>query len=162
VQRASGACAFRRLDGSPAWRGRVTLVQVAVPSRERVPAYADLRREVAELVGEVNGDLGTPEWQPVVYLRRSIERTELAALYAAADVAWVTPLRDGMNLVAKEFVACQRGRSGVLVLSEFAGAAQELGEALRINPYDEVGTADPWRALEMDSAARAGNGCCAQ
>jgi trehalose 6-phosphate synthase/phosphatase len=144
---------FRRLlEGSPAWRGRATLIQVAVPSRERVPAYAELRREVAELVGEVNGDLGTPEWQPVVYLRRSIERAELAALYAAADVAWVGPLRDGMNLVAKEFVACQRGRSGVLVLSEFAGAAQELGEALRINPYDEVGTADTvLRALEMDA-----------
>ncbi len=148
---------FRRLlKANPSWRGRVTLVQVAVPSRERVPAYAELRREVAELVGEVNGELGTPEWQPVVYMRRSVDKAELAALYSAADVAWVGPLRDGMNLVAKEYVACQRQRAGVLVLSEFAGAAQELGEALRINPYDEEGTAETLvRALEMDEESRA-------
>ncbi len=147
---------FRRLlKSAPSWRGRATLVQIAVPSRERVPAYAGLRREVAELVGEVNGEFGTPEWQPVVYMRRSIDKAELAALYSAADVAWVGPLRDGMNLVAKEYVACQQHRSGVLVLSEFAGAAQELGEALRINPYDEEGTADVLlRALEMDEASR--------
>jgi trehalose 6-phosphate synthase/phosphatase len=148
---------FRRLlRSSPAWRGKVTLVQVAVPSRERVPAYAELRREVSELVGEVNGDFGTPEWQPVVYLRRSVNKQELAALYSAADLAWVGPLRDGMNLVAKEYIACQHGGDGVLLLSEFAGAAHELGEALRINPYDEVGTADVIvRALEMDPADRA-------
>ena len=146
----------RLLKSSPAWRGKVTLVQIAVPSRERVPAYAELRREVSELVGEVNGDFGTPEWQPVVYLRRSVNKTELAALYSAADVAWVGPLRDGMNLVAKEYVACQHGGDGVLMLSEFAGAAQELGEALRINPYDEVGTAKAIvRALEMDPEDRA-------
>jgi len=147
---------FRRLlQGVPEWRSRVTLVQVAVPSRERVPAYAALRREVAELVGEVNGEFGTPDWQPVVYLRRAIDKPELAALYAAADVAWVGPVRDGMNLVAKEYVACQRNGDGVLVLSEFAGAAQELGEALRINPYDQVGTADTVRrALELDPASR--------
>jgi trehalose 6-phosphate synthase/phosphatase len=147
---------FRRLlRSSPAWRGKATLVQVAVPSRERVPAYAELRREVSELVGEVNGDFGTPEWQPVVYLRRSVNKQELAALYSAADVAWVGPLRDGMNLVAKEYVACQHEGDGVLVLSEFAGAAHELGEALRINPYDEVGTADTIvRALEMDVESR--------
>ena len=147
---------FRRLlRENPSWRGKVTLIQVAVPSRERVPAYADLRREVAELVGDVNGDFGTPEWQPIVYLRRSVVRPELAALYAAADVGWVGPLRDGMNLVAKEYVASQRDRGGILVLSEFAGAAQELGEALRINPYDEVGTAATiTRALEMPPERR--------
>ncbi|MEX1296252.1 MAG: bifunctional alpha,alpha-trehalose-phosphate synthase (UDP-forming)/trehalose-phosphatase [Candidatus Limnocylindrales bacterium] len=147
---------FRRLlRTSPSWRGKVTLVQVAVPSRERVPAYADLRSDVSELVGEVNGDFGTPEWQPVVYLRRSVNKQELAALYSAADVAWVGPVRDGMNLVAKEYVACQHEGDGVLVLSEFAGAAQELGEALRINPYDEVGTAEVLvRALEMDRGER--------
>jgi trehalose 6-phosphate synthase/phosphatase len=148
---------FRRLlKSSPAWRGKVTLVQIAVPSRERVPAYAELRSEVSELVGEVNGDFGTPEWQPVVYIRRSVNKQELAALYSAADVAWVGPLRDGMNLVAKEYVACQHEGDGILVLSEFAGAAQELGEALRINPFDEVGTADViLRALEMDAESRA-------
>ena len=147
---------FRRLlRSSPTWRGKVTLVQVAVPSRERVPAYAELRSEVSELVGEVNGDFGTPEWQPVVYLRRSVNKQELAALYSAADVAWVGPLRDGMNLVAKEYVACQHEGDGVLVLSEFAGAAHELGEALRINPYDEVGTAAAIvRALEMPPEQR--------
>jgi trehalose 6-phosphate synthase/phosphatase len=147
---------FRRLlRSSPSWRGKVTLVQIAIPSRERVPAYAELRREVSELVGEVNGDFGTPEWQPLVYLRRSVNKQELAALYSAADVAWVGPLRDGMNLVAKEYVACQQEGDGVLVLSEFAGAAHELGEALRINPYDEVGTADViLRALEMDPESR--------
>ena len=143
---------FRRLlRSAPSLRGKVTLVQVAVPSRERVPAYADLRSEVSELVGEVNGDFGTPEWQPVVYLRRSVNKQELAALYSAADIAWVGPLRDGMNLVAKEYVACQHGGDGILLLSEFAGAAHELGEALRINPYDEVGTAETLgRALQMD------------
>ncbi len=148
---------FRRLlQSAPGWRGKVTLVQIAVPSRERVPAYAELRRKVSELVGEVNGDFGTPEWQPVVYLRRSVNKQELAALYSAADVAWVGPLRDGMNLVAKEYVACQHKGDGVLVLSEFAGAAQELGEALRINPYDQVGTSNTiLRALEMDGDARA-------
>ena len=134
-------------------------MQIAVPSRERVPAYAELRREVSELVGEVNGDFGTPEWQPVVYLRRSVNKQELAALYSAADVAWVGPLRDGMNLVAKEYVACQHDGDGVLVLSEFAGAAQELGEALRINPYDEVGTAETpscgrWRWTPSQRAER--------
>jgi trehalose 6-phosphate synthase/phosphatase len=148
---------FRRLlKGSPSWRGKVTLIQIAVPSRERVPAYAELRRTVAELVGEVNGDFGTPEWQPVVYIRRSVNKQELAALYSAADVAWVGPVRDGMNLVAKEYVACQHEGDGVLLLSEFAGAAQELGEALRINPYDEVGTAAAIeRALDMDQDERA-------
>ncbi len=130
-------------------------VQVAVPSRERVPAYAELRREVSELVGEINGELGTPDWSPVIYLRRSISRVELAALYAAADVGWVAPLRDGMNLVAKEYVACQQGRAGVLLLSEFAGAAREMGEAIRVNPYDEPGSADALeRALAMPEDER--------
>jgi len=129
--------AFRLLlQTHPEWRARVQLVQVAVPSRERVPRYAELRRAVSELVGEVNGEFATPEWTPVAYLRRAIPPPELTALYASADVCWVAPLRDGMNLVAKEYVACQAGGSGVLVLSEFAGAAQELGEAIRVNPYD--------------------------
>lgn len=139
---------FRRLlRTSPAWRGKVTLVQVAVPSRERVPAYVDLRSEVSELVGEVNGDFGTPEWQPVVYLRRSINKHELAALYSAADVAWVGPLRDGMNLVAKEYCACDIEERGVLLLSEFAGAAAQLQRhALLFNPHDIVGMAETMHA----------------
>jgi trehalose 6-phosphate synthase/phosphatase len=134
----------------PALIGRLQLLQVAVPSRERVPRYAELRREVSELVGEINGELGTADWTPVAYLRRSIDQPELAALYATADVGWVTPLRDGMNLVAKEFVACQSDAPGVLILSEFAGAAQELGEAIRVNPYDIDRSADAIeRALAM-------------
>jgi trehalose 6-phosphate synthase/phosphatase len=134
---------FRRLlERAPRLRGKVVLVQVAVPSRERIPRYEELRHEVSELVGEINGDFGTPDWTPVVYMRRGIARSELVALYAAADVGWVTPLRDGMNLVAKEYVACQRRAEGVLLLSEFAGAAAEMGEAFLVNPYDEDRTAE--------------------
>ena len=134
--------AFRKLLASaPRLRGKVTLVQVAVPSRERIPEYERIRAEVSGLVGDVNGEYGRPEWTPIVYMRRGISRSELVALYAAADVGWVTPLRDGMNLVAKEYVACHRGRDGALLLSEFAGAAAEMGEAFLVNPYDEERTA---------------------
>lgn len=148
--------AFRHfLVTRPEWRGRVTMIQIAVPSRERIPRYVELRREVSELVGELNGELGTATWNPVIYLRRSVSRSELAALYAAADIAWVGSLRDGMNLVAKEFVACQQDRAGVLLLSEFAGAAGEMGEAIRVNPYDEQGSADALeRALMMPEDER--------
>jgi trehalose 6-phosphate synthase/phosphatase len=134
---------FRRLlERAPRLRGKAVLVQVAVPSRERIPLYEELRHEVSELVGEINGEFGTPDWTPVVYMRRGIARSDLVALYAAADVGWVTPLRDGMNLVAKEYVACQRRAEGVLLLSEFAGAAAEMGEAFLVNPYDEDRTAE--------------------
>jgi trehalose 6-phosphate synthase/phosphatase len=132
----------RLLANAPSLHGRVVLVQVAVPSREGIGSYADLGRSVNELVGEINGQFGTPEWTPIVYIRRGVPRPELAALYAAADVAWVSPLRDGMNLVAKEYVACKEDFSGALVLSEFAGAAEELGEAFIVNPYDEESTAE--------------------
>ena len=132
----------RLLERAPRLRGKVVLVQVAVPSRERIPRYEELRHEVSQLVGEINGEFGTPHWTPVVYMRRGISRSELVALYAAADVGWVTPLRDGMNLVAKEYVACQRRAEGVLLLSEFAGAAAEMGEAFLVNPYDEDRTAE--------------------
>jgi trehalose 6-phosphate synthase/phosphatase len=148
---------FRRLlQRVPALRGHVVLVQVAVPSRERIPRYKEQRRAVSELVGEINGDLGTPDWTPVVYIRRSISRAQLVALYAVADVGWVTPLLDGMNLVAKEYVVCQQERlDGVLVLSEFAGAAAEMGEALLVNPYDEERTAAVLeRALAMPDDER--------
>jgi len=132
---------FRRLLlASPGLRGKVILIQVAVPSRERVASYARLRRTVNELVGEINGQFGAPDWTPVVYLRRGISRSQLVALYSLADVGWVTPLRDGMNLVAKEYVACNQG-DGVLVLSELAGAAAEMGEAFLVNPFDEEKTA---------------------
>jgi trehalose 6-phosphate synthase/phosphatase len=145
----------RLLERVPELRGRVVLVQIAVPSRERIPLYSELRREVNELVGEINGSFGTPEWTPVVYIRRSVTRAELVALYAASDVGWVTPLLDGMNLVAKEYVACQRGGEGVLLLSEFAGAAAEMGEELIVNPYDEERTAAALeRALSLPAEER--------
>ncbi len=135
--------AFRRLlNQAPEWKGRVVLIQVAVPSRERVGRYKTLSKEVDELVGQINGQWSTPEWTPVVYIRRSIPRSELTALYAAADIALVTPLRDGLNLVAKEYTACKADGDGVLILSEFAGAAAEMGEAFLINPYNEERTAE--------------------
>ena len=134
--------AFRKLlTGAPKLRGKVTLIQVAVPSREKIPEYEQLRHEVSALVGDVNGEFGQTDWTPIVFMRRGITRSELVALYAAADVGWVTPLRDGMNLVAKEYVACHRGADGALLLSEFAGAAAEMGEAFLVNPYDEERTA---------------------
>ena len=130
--------AYRKfLQDYPEWHGKVVLIQVAVPSRERVPRYTRLRREVDELIGEINGDWSTPNWSPITYIRRNLPQAELAALYASADVALVTPLRDGLNLVAKEYVACKSSGDGVLLLSEFAGAAAEMGEALLVNPYDE-------------------------
>lgn len=139
----------------PEWRGKVVLIQVAVPSRERVPRYTRLRREVDELIGEINGDWSTPNWSPITYLRRNLPQAELAALYACADVALVTPLRDGLNLVAKEYVACKSAGDGVLVLSEFAGAAAEMGEALLVNPYDEEGLSSTIaRALSLGEAEK--------
>lgn len=126
-------------------------VQVAVPSREDVPAYQDLRAEIEQLVGRINGDHGEPGWSPVSYLYRSLDLEELIAYYVAADVMLVTPLRDGMNLVAKEYVATRVKDPGVLILSEFAGAAEQLRSALVVNPHDvdEV-TATIYRAAVME------------
>src|ERR1700722_499926 len=143
------------LRSSSELREKVVLIQVAVPTREGIETYQDLRTEVNQLVGEINGKLGTPGWTPVVYINRSIERAELVALYQLADVCWVGSLRDGMNLVAKEYVACKAEGDGVLVLSEFAGAAAEMGEALLINPFDEERTAlSIERALTLDEDER--------
>src|SRR6202050_4366779 len=143
------------LRSAPELRERVILIQIAVPTREGIDSYQELRTEVNRLVGEINGQLGTPDWTPLVYINRSIERSELVALYKLADVLWVGSLRDGMNLVAKEYVACKPDGDGVLVLSEFAGAAAEMGEALLINPYDEERTAVTIdRALAMDEQER--------
>ena len=111
-------------------------VQVATPSRERVDQYRLLRDDIDRLVGRINGDVGRIGQQPITYLHASYPREEMAALYRAADVMVVTPLRDGMNLVAKEYVACRYDDDGALVLSEFAGAAAELRQAYRVNPYD--------------------------
>jgi trehalose 6-phosphate synthase/phosphatase len=147
---------FRRLLRTyPELIQKVVLLQIAVPSRENIESYQDLTAEVNQLVSEINGKFGTADWVPVVYIHRGIPRAELVALYSFADVAWVSPLRDGMNLVAKEYVACKPDGNGVLVLSAFAGAAAEMGEAIQINPYDEEQTASAlMRALTMDDAER--------
>lgn len=117
--------------------GETQLLQITPKCREEIPAYQAVEKDVAELVGRVVGALGTIDWMPVHYINRSIGRSELAGLYRMARIGLVTPLRDGMNLVAKEYVAAQDPRNpGVLVLSRFAGAARELGGAILVNPYD--------------------------
>ncbi len=117
-------------------------IQVAVPSREVVGDYADMRARIEQLVGQINGEFSEPGLIPIHFFRRNLTREELVAYYRSADVMLVTPYRDGMNLVAKEYVASRTDNSGVLVLSEFAGAAQELRRALLVNPYDIDGMAN--------------------
>jgi len=135
--------AFERLlQRDPSLRDRVRLIQLAIPSRSNVREYASFRKQVEELVGRINGSVGTLDSVPIHYLHRSVTPEQLTALYCAADAMLVTPLRDGMNLVAKEYVAVRRDEDGVLLLSEFAGAAEELGEAVIVNPFDEIGMAD--------------------
>ncbi len=131
----------RLLELYPKWRRRVSFIQISAPSRTRVAEYVRQRRDVEELVGNLNGRHGDTEWVPIRYLFKAYSQRDLAAFYREADVALVTPLRDGMNLVAKEFVAAQTGDPGVLVLSRFAGAAAELEEAVLVNPYDIDGAA---------------------
>lgn len=121
---------------------KVVMVQVAVPSRDDSPGYAEIRQEVEQIVGRINGQFSEPGKVAVHYFRRSLGREELAAYYLAADVMLVTPLRDGMNLVAKEYVASRVDLNGVLVLSEFTGAARELRRALLVNPRDIDGLCD--------------------
>ncbi|MEE8046172.1 MAG: bifunctional alpha,alpha-trehalose-phosphate synthase (UDP-forming)/trehalose-phosphatase, partial [Dehalococcoidia bacterium] len=143
------------LTSEPRWREGVVMIQVAVPSREAIGSYRDQKSEVERLVGEINGLFGKPGVTPVQYIYRSVSPAELGALYRLADIAFVSPIRDGLNLVAKEFVACCDDGSGVLVLSEFAGAATELGEALRVNPWDIEGTARVLdRGLDMGYGER--------
>jgi trehalose 6-phosphate synthase/phosphatase len=136
--------------------GKVTLVQVAVPSREDIPRYQELRDQVEGLVSEINGQFTRWGWVPIHYMYRNLERIELVAYYRAADIALVTPLKDGMNLVAKEYCAANRDKNGVLVLSEFAGAATQLrGNSLLVNPYDIEGVANAiYRAYKMDADER--------
>nr|WP_328825357.1 trehalose-6-phosphate synthase [Tomitella gaofuii] len=123
--------AQRRLDVD-----RHVTVQIVTPSRERIPQYRELRKQVETRVGRINGAHGRLGQPAVRYLHRSVDRDEMAALLVAADLMLVTPLRDGMNLVAKEYAACHPEGDGALVLSEFAGAAAELDAAYLVNPYD--------------------------
>jgi alpha,alpha-trehalose-phosphate synthase [UDP-forming]/trehalose-phosphatase len=153
-ERLEGFARFLKM--SPEWRGKVSLVQVSVPSRTEVSEYQEQRRRIEAVVGRINGEFGEADWTPVRYVYRSYRRAELVRFYQAADVCLVTPLRDGMNLVAKEFVAAQPlHRPGVLVLSLFAGAARELTDALLTNPFYPEGMArDIDRALRMSDDER--------
>ena len=151
--------AFRDLlEERPDLRDKVVFFQIAVPSRVEVEAYQDLKSSAERLVGEINSRFGRVGLQPLHYQFHGVDADRLTALYRAADVCVVTPLRDGLNLVAKEFVAARTGNGGVLVLSEFTGAAWELTEALHVNPYDTDAVKNTYlRALEMspeDQAAR--------
>ncbi|GAA4500673.1 bifunctional alpha,alpha-trehalose-phosphate synthase (UDP-forming)/trehalose-phosphatase [Hymenobacter ginsengisoli] len=124
------------LQRYPEWQGQVSLIMLVVPSRDQVPQYAALKEEIDELVGRLNAQYRTISWNPILYFYRSLPLEELTALYHLAEVALVTPMRDGMNLVAKEYIASKGDQRGVLILSERAGAARELSDALIINPTD--------------------------
>jgi trehalose 6-phosphate synthase len=143
------------LEEHPWHRERLTLVQIAAPSRTRIPSYVDLRRRVEETVERINSRYQTMDWRPIVLIARQCSHEEVRRWYRAADLCLVTSLHDGMNLVAKEFVAARDDEEGVLVLSTFAGAAVELRDALLVNPYDIVGVAEAiHRGLEMAPAER--------
>jgi alpha,alpha-trehalose-phosphate synthase [UDP-forming] len=145
----------RLLERYPEHRHRLAFIQVAVPSRTRVANYRVMKRQIDEMVGRLNGRFTDGSWLPVRYLYRYVPHETLCAYYALADVALVTPLRDGMNLVAKEYVACHGEEGGVLVLSEFAGAADELSGAVRVNPYDTEGVAAALhQALSMSATEK--------
>ena len=138
------------LRENPVYRGKVVMIMVAVPTRENVEEYISIRKELEQLVGRVNGEHGTIDWAPVRYLYRSLQFSMIVALYNAADVALVTPLRDGMNLIAKEFIASKKDGRGVLILSELTGAASELGEALIVNPHNKAEVVKAMvKAMEM-------------
>jgi len=138
------------LSKFPKYRGKVTFILKAIASRAGVTQYQELKSQLDELVGRVNGKYGSLEWMPVWYLFRFLPESMLVALYRLADVALLTPVRDGMNLIAKEFIATKTDQNGVLILSELAGAAQELQEALIVNPNNQVQMANAIRnALEM-------------
>jgi trehalose 6-phosphate synthase/phosphatase len=131
------------LQKHPELHRKTSLVQIVVPSRETIPGYQALRAEIERLVAQVNGEFAEPGWVPINYIHRSLPRTELLALYRTSQVAFITPLKDGMNLVAKEYCACRHENDGVLILSEFAGAATELKTgSLLVNPYDQSAVAD--------------------
>lgn len=131
----------RFLEQHPEWKELVVFVLVVVPSRQIISKYNERRKLIEEQVGRINGKYSTLQWQPVIYRYSHLIFSELCALYQSADVGLITPLRDGMNLVAKEYVASRTGQHGVLILSELAGAASEMGESILVNPMDKEETA---------------------
>jgi trehalose 6-phosphate synthase len=148
--------AFERLLEERSWHiGRVTMVQIAAPSRTRIPSYMDLSHKVEEIVERINTRYQAPNWRPVVLIGRQCSHEEVTQWYRAADICLVTSLHDGMNLVAKEYLAARVDEEGVLILSKFTGAAVELRDALIVNPYDTDGVAEAInRALEMGYGER--------
>lgn len=141
------------LERYPAWREKVVLMLVVVPSRTGVSTYQTMKKQIDERVGFINGKYGALSWQPIIYQYNAFGLDDLAMLYDASDVALVTPLRDGMNLVAKEYIAAKTDGKGALILSEMAGAANEMGEAIVITPYNAMEIADAIKeALDMDEA----------
>ncbi|EAR01646.1 bifunctional alpha,alpha-trehalose-phosphate synthase (UDP-forming)/trehalose-phosphatase [Maribacter sp. HTCC2170] len=130
------------LNKYPQYKEKVRLIILAVPSRSNVPQYQLLKKEIDELVGRINGDFSTVSWTPIWYFYRSVPFENLIDLYTSSDIAWLTPLRDGMNLVAKEYIATRTDKTGVLILSEMAGSANEMNESLLINPNNFEQIAD--------------------
>jgi len=148
VNRLRGYEAF--LERSPGWHGKVTLIAVVVPSRVKMEHYQQMKRQIDELVGKINGKFGSVDWTPILYSYRYIPFEHLIALYRTSDIALVTPLRDGMNLIAKEYIATKIDGRGVLILSEMAGASKAMCEAAIINPSNVKEIADALEeALEM-------------
>ena len=138
------------LQKYPEYREKVRLIILAVPSRSKVPQYQLLKKEIDELVGRINGEYSSVSWTPIWYFYRSLDFDNLIDLYTSCDIAWLTPIRDGMNLVAKEYIATRTDQTGVLILSEMAGSANEMHEALLINPNNFEQIADSLhRALNM-------------
>jgi len=133
----------RFFEKYPEYRKKVVFLQISVPSRTKIKEYIALKREIDELVGQINGRFGDELWSPINYLYKALPQLKLAALYKISDICLVTPLRDGMNLIAKEYVSCKAEESGVLILSEFAGAVEEMGKySIPVNPYDIEEVAD--------------------
>jgi len=145
--------AFSRfLMDYPEYKEKVSLIMLTVPSRIDVEQYQYLRSEIEKLVGSINGEYGTLNWNPIIYFYRSLPFDNLIELYSSSEIALLTPLRDGMNLVAKEFIACKVSRKGVLILSEMAGATKELGEAILVNPNNLKDVSDAiYKAITMDT-----------
>jgi trehalose 6-phosphate synthase len=146
----------RALEKYPELMTKMSLLQVVVPSRTLVPDYQNLKETLDQLAGRINARFGKSAWHPIHYVFRSLDRTQLLARYRTSEIALITPLRDGMNLVAKEYCAASVENNGILILSEFAGAADQLGKgALLVNPYDIEATADAiYQAFTMEPAER--------